>query len=74
MAGKSTYNQLGHCGGERVALVKISVPVGAEEQQRCRPPTTRHCGDQVKSWPVSPVQIIEDQNKRTMARRGQRIE
>jgi hypothetical protein len=72
--GKSTYNQLGHRGEERVALVKISVPVGAEDQQRCRPPTTRHRGDQVKSWPVSPVQIIEDQHKWTIARRGQRIE
>ena len=59
---------------QRLAPVKVGVPVRAEDQKRCWPSTAPHCGDQVKGWPVGPVQIIDGEDERTIARRGQRVE
>src|SRR5687768_10470634 len=55
-----------------MTLLEIGVPVRAEDQQRCRPSATCYGGDQVEGWPVSPVQVLDGENERTVA--GQRVE
>jgi hypothetical protein len=53
-----------------VAFVKVR----AQDQQRCRPSSTPQGGDQVKGWPIGPVEIVDGENERAITHRGQRVE